>query len=97
MRLLVLGGGGFLGHHVVAEALAAGHEVTVFGRSARSPFAAVEVLTGDRTGDLDALRRRGWDAVLDTFTDPAPGAPAVRATAALLTGAVGARTATCPG
>lgn len=89
MRLLVLGGGGFLGFHAVAAALAAGHEVTVFGRSRDSSFAAVEVLTGDRRGDLSALRGRSWDAVLDTFTDTGPGAPAVRATAELLTGAVG--------
>ena len=88
MRLLVLGGGGFLGHHVVAAARGAGHETTVFARSDRSPF-DVEVLTGDRGGDLSALRGRSWDAVLDTFTDPAPGAPAIRATAELLTGAAG--------
>lgn len=89
MRLLVLGGGGFLGHHVVAEALAAGHEVTVFARSGRSSFDGVEVLTGDREGDVDALRGASWDAVLDTYTDGEPGAPAVRATAALLSGSVG--------
>jgi 2'-hydroxyisoflavone reductase len=89
MRLLVLGGGGFLGFHAVAAALAAGHEVTVFGRSRESSFADVEVLTGDRQDDLSALRGRGWDAVLDTFTDTRPGAPAVRRTAELLTGAVG--------
>ena len=89
MRLLVLGGGGFLGFHMVAEALAAGHEVTVFGRSAKAPLDGVEVLTGDRQGDLTALRGQTWDAVLDTFTDTAPGAPAVRATAELLSGSVG--------
>ena len=89
MRLLVLGGGGFLGHHVVAAGVAAGHDVTVFGRSSSSPFDAVEVLTGDRNDDLAALRGRHWDAVLDTFTDTAPGAPAVRRSAELLSGAVG--------
>ena len=89
MRLLVLGGGGFLGYHCVAAALAAGHEVTVFGRSPRSEFSDVEVLTGDRTGDLGALRNRSFDAVLDTYTDPDPAVPAVRASATLLSGAVG--------
>jgi 2'-hydroxyisoflavone reductase len=94
VRLLVLGGGGFLGFHVVDAAVRAGHEVTVFGRSGRSEVDGVEALTGDRTGgtdsaaDLDALRGRSWDAVVDTFTDPAPGAPAVRRTAELLRGAV---------
>ena len=35
-------------------------------------------------------RGQEWDAVFDTFTDTEPGAPAVRATAELLSGAVGA-------
>jgi 2'-hydroxyisoflavone reductase len=90
VRLLVLGGGGFLGYHAVTEALAAGHDVTVFSRSGKAPVPGVEVLTGDRRDDLGALRGREWDAVFDTFTDTEPGAPAVRATAGLLSGAVGA-------
>lgn len=49
-----------------------------------------EVLTGDREGDLSALQGREWDAVVDTFTDGAPGAPAVRRTAELLSGRTGA-------
>ncbi|SNR98865.1 2'-hydroxyisoflavone reductase [Geodermatophilus pulveris] len=89
MRLLVLGGGGFLGFHAVAAALAAGAEVSVLSRSGRTPHDGVEVLRGDRTGDLGVLRGREWDAVLDTFTDTGPGAPAVRATAELLSGSVG--------
>lgn len=94
MRLLVLGGGGFLGYHVVAAARAAGHDVTVFGRSERAPVPGVEALVGDRHGDLAALRGssgrgRTWDAVLDTFSDAAPGAPAIRATGELLSGTVG--------
>lgn len=89
MRLLVLGGGGFLGFHAVTAALAAGARVSVLSRSGRGPHEDVEVLRGDRTGDLTVLRGRQWDAVLDTFTDPSPGAPAVRATAELLSGSVG--------
>ena len=90
MRLLVLGGGGFLGYHAVTEGLAAGCEVTVFNRSGKPPVAGVEVIAGDRRDDLSGLRGQEWDAVFDTFTDPEPGAPAVRATAELLSGAVGA-------
>jgi nucleoside-diphosphate-sugar epimerase len=71
----VLGGGGFLGYHAVAEALAAGHEVTVLSRSGKAPVEGVEVLVGDRTGDLSALRGRTWDGVLDTFNDTRDGAP----------------------
>ena len=89
MRLLVLGGGGFLGFHAVAAALATGAQVSVLSRSGSSPHEDVEVLHGDRTGDPGVLRGRQWDAVLDTFTDPSPGAPAVRATAELLSGSVG--------
>ncbi|SHG25176.1 NAD-dependent epimerase/dehydratase family protein [Geodermatophilus nigrescens] len=90
MRFLVLGGGGFLGAAVVDAAVAAGDSVTVFSRSGRPPADGVEVLTGDRRGDLGVLAGRRWDAVLDTFTDDEPGAPAVAATARLLSGSVGA-------
>jgi 2'-hydroxyisoflavone reductase len=90
VRLLVLGGGGFLGYHAVTEALTAGHEVTVFSRSGQAPADGVEAIAGDRRADLSGLHGRAWDAVFDTFTDTEPGAPAVRATAELLSGAVGA-------
>ncbi|WP_375423553.1 hypothetical protein [uncultured Friedmanniella sp.] len=94
MRLLVLGGGGFLGHHTVTQGLAAGHDVTVLSRSGKPPVEGVEVLVGDRTGDLSALRSsvqggREWDGVVDTYTDTRPDAPAVEATARLLSGSVG--------
>ena len=86
MHLLVLGGGGFLGYHVVAEALSAGHDVTVFSRESTPPADGVEVLVGDRTSDLSALHGRQFDAVLDTFSDP----DAVADTATLLSGSAGA-------
>ncbi|MEJ2863098.1 NAD-dependent epimerase/dehydratase family protein [Actinomycetospora flava] len=86
MRLLVLGGGGFLGYHVADAARVAGHEVTVASRSGTAPLDGVEALTVDRHGDLSALDGRAFDAALDTFSDP----DAVRATARRLRGAVGA-------
>ncbi|SDF99913.1 hypothetical protein [Klenkia brasiliensis] len=89
MHLLVLGGGGFLGHHAVTAALGRGHRVTVLNRSGESSVENAVVLTGDRDGDLSALGSGTWDAVLDTFTDPRPGSPAVRRTAELLSGRVG--------
>lgn len=89
-RVLVLGGGGFLGYHVVTEALAAGHTVSVFSRSGKAPVAGVEAITGDRLSDLSGLRGREWDAVLDTFNDATDGAPAIAATARMLSGSVGA-------
>jgi 2'-hydroxyisoflavone reductase len=68
MKLLVLGGTMFLGRHVVEDALARGHEVTLFNRGQRNPdlFPEVEKLRGDRGGDLSALAGRRWDAVIDT-------------------------------
>ena len=83
MRLLVLGGTKFLGRAVVADALANGHEVTLFNRGRTNPdlFPEVEHLRGDRDGDLSALAGRRWDAVVD----PSGYVPrVVRATAELL-------------
>ena len=67
LRLLILGGTGFIGPHMVRRAIAGGHTVTLFnrGRSNADLFPDVETLTGDRDGKLDALRGRKWDAVID--------------------------------
>ena len=68
MRLLILGGGVFLGAAALQSALARGHTVTVFnrGRSRSEWPAGVEVLSGDRASDLSALAGRAWEAVIDT-------------------------------
>jgi 2'-hydroxyisoflavone reductase len=68
MKLLVLGGTKFLGRHAVDAALADGHEVTIFTRGQTNPglFPEVEHLQGDRDGNLDALRGRSFDGVVDT-------------------------------
>lgn len=87
MRLLVLGGTVFLGRHLVEEALARGHEVTLFtrGQHGSELFPEAERLRGDRDGDLEALRGRAWDAAIDT-SGYVPRV--VRAAAALLADAV---------
>ena len=65
-RLLILGGTGFIGPPMVRYALERGHEVTIFTRGkTKSEFSDVEHLIGDRTGDLEALKGRKWDVVLD--------------------------------
>lgn len=66
-RILILGGTGFIGPHMVRAAQAEGHEVTLFNRGRTNPgmFADVEELRGDRGGDLAALRGRTWDVVID--------------------------------
>jgi 2'-hydroxyisoflavone reductase len=68
MRLLVLGGTRFLGRHAVDAALAQGHDVTIFtrGQTNADLFPEVEHLVGDRDGELEALRGREWDGVVDT-------------------------------
>lgn len=65
MRILVLGGTRFVGRAIVDEAVARGHEVTVFhrGRSA-TPDGAAAIL-GDRNGDLSGLGGGRWDVVVD--------------------------------
>jgi len=71
LRLLILGGTGFIGPHQVRYALARGHSVTVFnrGREKESWPGPVEELLGDRdTGDLKALEGREWDVCIDNPT-----------------------------
>jgi len=70
MRLLILGGTGFIGPHQVRYALARGHHVTVFnrGRQKEAWPAPVEELLGDRNGDLKALEGRDWDVCIDNPT-----------------------------
>jgi len=66
--ILILGGTGFLGPHVVEAALARGHTLTLFNRGKTNPklFPDLEKLHGDRDGHLEALVGRTWDAVVDT-------------------------------
>jgi 2'-hydroxyisoflavone reductase len=69
VRLLVLGGTLFLGRAVVKAALGRGDEISIFtrGQTNADLFGEeVEQLRGDRDGDLSALERRSWDAVVDT-------------------------------
>lgn len=71
LRILILGGTGFVGPHQVRYALARGHKVTLFNRGRRSQEwpAEVEQLTGDRNeGALDALKGREWDVCIDNPT-----------------------------
>ncbi len=69
LRILILGGTGFIGPHQVRTAIARGHAVTVFNRGRRGSEglpAGVEQLTGDReTNDYAALKGKTWDAVID--------------------------------
>ena len=68
-RILVLGGTGFVGPAIVNAARARGHTLTLFNRGKTNPtlFSDVETIIGDRRTDLDRLRGREWDAVIDTW------------------------------
>lgn len=67
MKILVLGGSRFLGRTFVEEALSNNHEVTIFNRGFQNAgLKDVEIITGNRFGNLKELKNRNWDAVLDT-------------------------------
>jgi 2'-hydroxyisoflavone reductase len=72
LRILILGGTGFTGPFQVRYALSRGHKVTVFNRGKTHPGELpkeAEQLLGDRnTGQLDALKGRQWDVVIDIPT-----------------------------
>lgn len=87
MRLLVLGGTGFVGRALAEEALSRDWAVTVFNRGTEKPPPGATALRGDRKagGGLAALRDGRWDVVVDIWS----GAPsAVRDAARLLAGRV---------
>ena len=71
LRILILGGTGFTGPYQVRYALSRGHKVTTFNRGKTHPGelpTQVEQLIGDRNGQLDALKGRQWDVVIDNPT-----------------------------
>ena len=71
LRILILGGTGFTGPYQVRYALSRGHKVTTFNRGKTHPGELpneVEQLIGDRNGQLDALKNRQWDVVIDNPT-----------------------------
>jgi len=71
LRILILGGTGFIGPHQVRYAQERGHTVTLFNRGKTNPglFPNVEKLQGDRAvGDYKALKGRDWDVVIDNPT-----------------------------
>src|SRR5215212_9342943 len=67
MRNLIIGGTRFLGRHLVESALDHRHEVTLFNRGKTNPdlFPHLETILGDREKDVDKLKNRIWDTVID--------------------------------
>lgn len=71
LRILILGGTGFTGPYQVRYALSRGHKITTFNRGKTHPGELppeVEQLIGDRNGQLDVLKDRQWDVVIDNPT-----------------------------
>ena len=74
LRILILGGTGFIGPHIIHVAIARGHQVSMLNRGQREPglfesdFSKVEAIRGDRTqpNAYDNLKGKRWDAVIDT-------------------------------
>jgi 2'-hydroxyisoflavone reductase len=68
MKVLVVGGTGFLGGAIADHATACGHEVTIFsrGRKVRHASNTAKHILGDRHADLSVLRSQSFDIVADT-------------------------------
>ena len=67
LNILVLGGTGFIGPHMVREALRRGHSVSLFnrGRTNSNLFPDLDLYVGDRNNGLESLEGHRWDAVVD--------------------------------
>ncbi len=76
LRILILGGTGFIGPHQVRYAVARGHHVTLFNRGRTAPglftgMTGIDERIGDRAptpGNYEALARGDWDVVIDNPT-----------------------------
>ncbi len=68
LSILLLGGTRFIGVPITELALARGHKVTFFnrGRTNTDLFPNIERISGDRNGEIDGLKARRFDAVIDT-------------------------------
>lgn len=72
LKILFLGGTGFLGPHTVNYALARGHQVTLFNRGKTNTdlFPHLNKIQGNRDPQIDGglrnLAKGEWDAVIDT-------------------------------
>jgi len=67
LRILILGGTRFIGLHMTALALERGHTLTFFnrGKTKTDRYPEIERIKGDRNGEIDGLKDREWDAVID--------------------------------
>lgn len=79
MNILVIGGAGYIGSHVVLELLHRGHSVTVFDNLStgcrENLFAEAGFIEGDilRTGELQRALERGYDGLIHLAAFKAAG------------------------
>jgi 2'-hydroxyisoflavone reductase len=66
MKVLVVGGSGFLGTAISRASLHAGHDVSILSRAKAPAPEGVTIIAADRAGPLPDLRGHGFDAVFDT-------------------------------
>jgi 2'-hydroxyisoflavone reductase len=68
LNILILGGTGFIGPHLVRYAAGRGHRITIFTRGRHDAELPADVvrLQGDRaTNDYASLSGKTWDAIID--------------------------------
>jgi 2'-hydroxyisoflavone reductase len=67
LKILILGGTRFIGLHMTALALERGHTLTFFnrGKTKTDRYPEIERIKGDRNGEIDGLKDREWDVVID--------------------------------
>ena len=72
MKIIVFGGTGWLGHHIVLQLLEAGHDLTICSRGQKKLFlnevSKVKMIQADKK-DESAMReifKTPYDAVIDT-------------------------------
>ncbi|MEP7311908.1 MAG: NAD-dependent epimerase/dehydratase family protein [Pseudomonadota bacterium] len=67
LRVLMLGGTGFIGPHTIEALRRGGHRITLFNNDKESAkkFPDLESLFGDRDGKIEALNGREWDVAID--------------------------------
>src|SRR3954471_1526823 len=67
LKILILGGTRFIGLHMTSLALERGHTLTFFnrGKTHTDRYPEIERIKGDRNGEIDGLKDRKWDVVID--------------------------------
>lgn len=80
MKVLLLGGTGFLGRAVAAAALTRGHHVTCLARGNGETVDGAALAQADRDNDdaLVTVSDRSWDAIIDLTRHPVHARRAVR-------------------